>query len=650
MKIHAFLRVIPLFLLPLALAQSTLSGSTRPSISSSGPGSSSSKPSSSPSSGGGSGGGGGGSASGSETGSIGSVGGPSLTYASDIIVPATPPVRSATFESHGAFSGVASVTGALTGTKVLATALSGQPAPTKATSYSSDGELHGAQPAPYFPAGGLGTNGTAPVYNVRSDYDYQSIALALHWEWMKYDLFQTGASQFKPKDFQDIGLTQSDYNLISFMANQSQGHVTLLSNILGESAPEPCAYNYPFKTAYEFLDFSQKITAVAQSTVYNFLPHLDSRETAMLVLQLVATTARQHMVFRQFEALQPMPVWFEAGVPQSWGWSLLAPFISSCPGDDRLVWRNFPALQVMDGPNSARKDGSGMNETMGGGLGVVNSTAIPAGKSCLGSTSGSSSSSSGSKKAPRGRFSSQYENIAATNTTGGSGGGGNSTSGGGAKPSGTGGSGSGSGSSGSLSAEYMPGIASNRSKPLSKPGREILLQWESAGRLVGPNNSYVTSSQAKKPAFVAWITQLNVTYTPLKVMSNGGNGGKGGGSGGSNATRSSSGTKPTSGVGGGGPSNSTNTIGRAQPTGNGGSSNSTGPSGGGGGGGLSNGTAGGMSTGMTVQPDLSTFAGDPAVNGTVFIAITDQDLFLSPFNLSLIDSHVVAGPALYQAG
>ncbi len=34
----------------------------------------------------------------------------------------------------------------------------------------------------------------------------------------------------------------------------------------------------------------------------------------------------------------------------------------------------------------------------------------------------------------------------------------------------------------------------------------------------------------------------------------------------------------------------------------------------------------------------------------MFVALTDVDLFVTPFNISLINPHVVAGPALYQAG
>jgi hypothetical protein len=96
---------------------------------------------------------------------------------------------------------------------------------------------------------------------------------------------------------------------------------------------------------------------------------------------------------------------------------------------------------------------------------------------------------------------------------------------------------------------------------------------------MGPNNSYIPSGARSRPNFVAWVTQTNVSYTPLLGA-----------------------------------------------------------------------TSGNISTGHTEQPDLATFAGDPAVNGTVFIAVTDSNPFLTPFNLSLINSHVVAGPALYQAG
>jgi hypothetical protein len=66
-----------------------------------------------------------------------------------------------------------------------------------------------------------------------------------------------------------------------------------------------------------------------------------------LLLQTVAVEARQQQVFRQFEGLFPMPVWFEAGISQSMAWTLLAPYMVSCPAENpRIAWQNFPALNV----------------------------------------------------------------------------------------------------------------------------------------------------------------------------------------------------------------------------------------------------------------------------------------------------------------
>lgn len=67
--------------------------------------------------------------------------------------------------------------GALNATSV-GKGVSSKPAPPAATTYPSDGKLHMAQPGPYIPGGGLGTNGTTPVYNAKSDYDYESLVRA----------------------------------------------------------------------------------------------------------------------------------------------------------------------------------------------------------------------------------------------------------------------------------------------------------------------------------------------------------------------------------------------------------------------------------------------------------------------------------------
>lgn len=78
------------------------------------------------------------------------------------------------YSSAVAASATPTTVGALS-TTVLASSIPHLPPNPDATSYPRDGELHGAQPAPYTPSGGLGTNGSEPVYVPQTDFDFQSM-------------------------------------------------------------------------------------------------------------------------------------------------------------------------------------------------------------------------------------------------------------------------------------------------------------------------------------------------------------------------------------------------------------------------------------------------------------------------------------------
>jgi len=348
-----------------------------------------------------------------------------------------------------------------------------------------------------------------------SDFDYESIALALYQEWIELDLFHWGLAKFSDQDFEDAGLTAQDRYLIQFMAEQEVGHATLLSNMLGAEAPKQCTYNYPVSNVREYIDFCQKLTRFGESGVYGFMNHLNARDVGQLLLQSISTEARQQMIFRQFEGLFPMPVWFEIGTPQSWAWTLLAPYISSCPENQtRLIWQNYPNVYILNQPNPVRTNGADVwNETTGGYTNTLSTADVKLDEDCL------------------------HNNDVGSNCA--------------------------------------PAITNNRSIPLSYPGRQVFLQWDNPGQPIGPNNSYITDTAVKEPTFAAWVSQLNVTYTPLQDIHD--------------------------------------------------------------------------NTAWVVQPNMSTYAGDPAVNGTMYLLLTDKDLYVTPFNLSMLNPHVY-GVALYQAG
>ncbi|CAL1707211.1 unnamed protein product [Somion occarium] len=337
------------------------------------------------------------------------------------------------------------------------------------------------------PAGGVGLNRTAD-YVPLSDFDFQSLNLALQQEWLELSLFRAGINAFAPLNYSDAGLTTDDQALLQFMADQEVGHAQLLTNILGPNASQPCNYSFPFSNVSEFVDLSRKVTRVGESGVFGFLQHLDSRAAGDILGQAIATESRQQMVFRQFEGLFPMTFWFIPAITQSMAWTLQAPFLTECPSTNpRVGWQIFPGLNVTSNATSATTFANG--------------------------TAG------------------------------------------------------------------RPAISTVRPS-LSETNQTLNLTWESPGLQVGPNSTYNTSSAAGEPMFAAWISQLNITYSPLTNVSN-------------------------------------NTALTTQPG------------------------------GATIFQDVRNDTDFPVINGTIFLLVTDADLFVTPYNLSQIEPHIVAGPALY---
>jgi hypothetical protein len=87
---------------------------------------------------------------------------------------AIPPVVSSQVTgvtSHGAYNGSAPTTTGAVSNSPAATAIPMLPPNPTALKYNPNGLLNDQQPIPYQPAGGLGTNGTEPVYRVQSDFD-----------------------------------------------------------------------------------------------------------------------------------------------------------------------------------------------------------------------------------------------------------------------------------------------------------------------------------------------------------------------------------------------------------------------------------------------------------------------------------------------
>lgn len=186
-----------------------------------------------------------------------------------------------------------------------------------------------------------------PHYAAFSAFDFHSLNLATHQELIELDLFLHAANAFSQEDFKQAGLTSDDVSLLRFFGQQEIGHATVLSNLLGAKAPKTCRYEYPYTDVRSYLRFNEELTRWGESGVYGFLPSLDNRANAQILLQSIATEARQQYTFRQWLGLFPVPVWFESGIPQAWAWTLLSPYITSCPSHNVPVgFSIYPNLTV----------------------------------------------------------------------------------------------------------------------------------------------------------------------------------------------------------------------------------------------------------------------------------------------------------------
>lgn len=76
--------------------------------------------------------------------------------------------------------------------------------------------------APPPPPGGVDANATAPPpsYTPMSDYDFQSLNLALNQEWIELDLFHYALARFSPEEFEAAGIDAEQQHLIEYMGNQ----------------------------------------------------------------------------------------------------------------------------------------------------------------------------------------------------------------------------------------------------------------------------------------------------------------------------------------------------------------------------------------------------------------------------------------------
>ncbi|KAK0544284.1 hypothetical protein OC845_005671 [Tilletia horrida] len=202
-----------------------------------------------------------------------------------------------------------------------------------------------------------------PDYRARTPFDWASIALALHQEYIELDAFNYAITRFTPAQWEEWGINPGYVHLIRYFGQQEEGHAAAFSNMLGPNTELPCNYSYPWANATSasvpgFIDWSQKSTQLGESGTIGWIPLLENPAPASIVEQAIVTESRQQFAFRQLEGLFPITTWFKTGLTQPMHWTILSRWIPHCPKENTpLPWPIFPRLRVDNQPDAVTAAG-----------------------------------------------------------------------------------------------------------------------------------------------------------------------------------------------------------------------------------------------------------------------------------------------------
>jgi len=190
------------------------------------------------------------------------------------------------------------------------------------------------------------------VYQSEADFEFFNVVIQV--ENFEYALFGYGIDRWSAADFEAQNLTSADRDLIAFFQQQEVGHSQLVAGLMArpDLKINVCDYHWPnFMNILDFLDFNQKATRWGESGVVGYLQHLQSRPGGTVLTEGIVTEARQQFAFRQLSGYTAIDIWFVPGITPSMTWTLLAPYIKSCPKEYPVVgWNNFPGLTIENNP------------------------------------------------------------------------------------------------------------------------------------------------------------------------------------------------------------------------------------------------------------------------------------------------------------
>lgn len=180
--------------------------------------------------------------------------------------------------------------------------------------------------------------------------DVVILQYALTLEHLEAKFYKDALDKFSLADFKAAGYKAVVPQRLAQIRDQEATHVATLSSVLtslGQTPTAPCEYTFPYETLDEFLGLAGVIEGVGVSAYLGKAPLIDNDGYLTAAASILAVEARHQAILSSYVKKDPTPGPYDTPLQGSQVFSLVVPFLKSCPeSNPTLPFKAFPTLGV----------------------------------------------------------------------------------------------------------------------------------------------------------------------------------------------------------------------------------------------------------------------------------------------------------------
>ncbi|KAH9834759.1 ferritin-like domain-containing protein [Rhodofomes roseus] len=174
------------------------------------------------------------------------------------------------------------------------------------------------------------------------------LQFALSLEHLESAFYSGALAQYDAQAFADAGFPDWVRGRYEQIMLHEQTHVATLQKALGDQAPQPCQYTFPYTDPRSFVATSFAIEGVGAAAYLGAAQFIDDKATLGVAASILTIEERQ-VAWMSSAVLKQQP-WdgpFETPLTPTGAYSLAAQFITSCPSSNPpLPVTLLPALSI----------------------------------------------------------------------------------------------------------------------------------------------------------------------------------------------------------------------------------------------------------------------------------------------------------------